>query len=90
MFDKKVIKAWNCAISDYANWKIIGPRWTFVEADMRIACNPKTQKQTEQFYRMFNDLADHFEKQYKGLTFAEYTAKTKQINTEYQELFGIS
>jgi hypothetical protein len=89
-FDVKVIKSWNRAISNYENWKAKGPRWTFIEADMRMACNPQTQKQKDQFFRMFNDLADLFEQQYKGLSFVEYTAKTNQIHKEYQELFGIS
>ena len=90
MFEMKVVKAWNKAIALEENWKPTGPRWTFVDADMYMMCNPETPKETDQFYRLFNDLADSFTQHNKGLTFAEYTAKVERIEQEYKELFGVT
>ena len=56
---------------------------------MYMDCNPQTPKEVEVFYQLFNDLADIFTQHYKGLTFAEYTAKVESIEQEYKELFGM-
>lgn len=90
MFEMEIIKAWNKAIALEENWKPTGPRWTFVDADMYMMCEPKTQQETEQYCRLFNDLADNFTQHNKGLTFAEYCVKTDQIENEYNELFGVT
>jgi hypothetical protein len=90
MFEMKVVKAFNKAIALEENWKPTGPRWTFIDADMYMDCNPQTPKEVDVFYHLFNDLADSFTQHYKGLTFAEYTAKMAKIEAEYKELFGVA
>jgi hypothetical protein len=90
MFEMKVVKAFNKAIALEENWKPTGPRWTFIDADMYMDCNPQTPKEVEVLYRLFNDLADSFTQHHKGLTFAEYTAKIAKIEAEYKELFGVA
>ncbi len=89
MFAMKVVKAWNKAIALEENWKPTGPRWTFVDADMYAMCSPQTQNEVDQFYHLFNDLADQFSKYNAGLSFADYTAKVAMIEQEYKELFGM-
>lgn len=89
MFDFKVVKAFNEALTSEENWDSNGPKWNFIDADMYLKCQPSTVQQNNQFYQMFDDLAEIFDSQYKSLSFAEYTAKQQKINSEYKELFGI-
>ena len=86
----KIVHAFRTAISREENWKDDGPRWTFIDADMYMDCLPKTPKETEKFYHLFNDLADIHDTHYDGLSFAEYTAKRKDIDAEYNQLFGMA
>ena len=91
MFDLKVVKAFNTAIKNPTNWYTDGDvNWDFVDADMFLECNPKTKKQESQFYRMFDDLADDFEKVHSGRTYKAFAQYQRIVDAEYKELFGVA
>jgi hypothetical protein len=89
MFDVRVVEAFNTAIVKEENWTAEGPNWNFVDADMFMEVTP-TDKQVDQFYRMFDDLANDFEKVHLGRDYAAYMQYVKIVEAEYAELFGVA
>ena len=93
MFEMEVIRAWNAAITREENWKPTGPRWTFIDGDMYMAVMPvnAAQHRVDVFYKLFNDLADSFQRSYPdNISFAEWSADCAKIDAEYCELFGVA
>lgn len=90
MFEFAVVKAYNKAIAQAENWNTDGVNWDFVDADMYMDCTPETSKQIDQFYHLFDDLADLHEKYYSGMSYTEYSDLVAKVEAEYKELFGIT
>lgn len=88
-FVDHVVKSFREAIDNEYNWKSTGPRWTFIEADVFMATNPKTPEETKTLYRIFNDMADMHSAYYKDLNYGQYKNKLKEVEEEYKDLFGI-
>lgn len=90
MFDLAVVKAFNNAVVRSENWDKNGIIWNFIDSDMYMEVKPASKAQEDQFYRMFDDLADMHEKQYADATYTDYMAYQAKVETEYKELFEVN
>ena len=70
MFELAVVKAFNNAVVRSENWDKNGIIWNFIDSDMYMEVKPASKAQEDQFYRMFDDLADMHEKQYPDVDFS--------------------